>query len=351
MKSLFLILIFLLSGCAGAFNVGPPGTQRQIEIVKTAGGLPSLEKVTFVNTTYFNWQNLSGKVVLVVLLDFNNPQENQSLSALNNWYDTFHKYDFEIVGIHEPKDPRFFSLTDLNKIIRKYDIKYPMVVDNEQLLWAGFGRFKKPFFVLVDGLQNIRGRVPADGDYYDQINTYIINGLQEQGKGPIETVNLEPDISLGYEKGKIGNAQEIHGFVPINYIDNTVVYVPGIVYLNGVWATKANSYIYNGDNINYPQYSDYLGFRFYSANVAILAQNKRVLIKLDDAPIPPSYQGEDVKTDGSGNTYIIMDKKRVYNMVKNLPWSGGAHVLRFYPEPGFEIYRIIFPVGENWKLK
>ncbi len=339
MKKLLLFTLLFFTGCGWAVNVGPPGTQPANPLPKTAGGLPFLSQAIFVNTNAFSWPDLQGKKILIAFFDFNNDDENQLIPSLNNWYRQYNRLNVEIVGIHVPAEREFFSLAKLRKTIAAKRIKFPVIVDSDHLIWAGLSRYE---LVQVDKLGFIEKKYSEPIDPL-QVAADLENQVkQERGIAAI----LEPDILCGAEKGKIGNSADMHAYVPFAFTQAGNIPVAGVIYLNGVWTARQKSYFYEGS-----AGESSIAFRFFSSNVSILAQRGRAKVTLDDRPISPSYQGEDINTDGSGNTYVQVSAKRLYNVVRDLPWPATAYTIKFYPVGEFEIFRILFPVGDNWKLQ
>lgn len=331
--------MLFFAGCISAVDVGPPGTQPVTPLPKTAGGLPVLSQAIFVNTNAFSWSDLQGKKLLIALFDFNDNEENQLIPALNNWYRQYNRRNVEIIGIHVPAEREFFSLAKLRQTIAAKQIKFPVVVDSDQMIWAGLGRYE---LVRVDTLGFIQQK------YTEPIDPLQVAGdLEGQVKQErVASPKLEPDILCGAEKGKIGNSSDMHAYVPFRFAQSGSIPAAGVIYLNGTWTAWPKSYYYEA-----AAGESFIAFRFYSPNVSILAQRGRVKVTLNDQPVSPSYQGEDIITDGAGNTYVQVSAKRLYNVTKDLPWPATAYTMKFYPEGEFEIFRILFPVGENWKLQ
>lgn len=339
MKKLLIISMLLFAGCISAVDVGPPGTQPVTPLPRTAGGLPVLSQVIFVNTNAFSWSDLQGKKIIIALFDFNDNEKNQLIPSLNNWYRQYNRRNLVVVGIHVPAEREFFSLAQLRKTIAAKQIKFPVIVDSDHLLWAGLGRSD---LVLVDSLGFIQQKYTEPIDPL-QVAADLENQVKQER---ITTAILEPDILCGAEKGKIGNSTDMHAYVPFEFVMTGRIPAAGVTYLNGVWTARQNSYFADG-HTGEPS----LSFRFYSPNVSILAQRGRVKVTLNDLPIPPSNQGEDIITNGAGNTYIQVKAKRLYNVVRYLPWPATTYTIKLYPEEEFEIFRILFPVGDNWKLQ
>lgn len=342
-----LLFCFFFVGCATVVDVSPQGVRRVTPLPQASVGLPSLQEEVFVDSTAFDWQDLRGKVVLVAVLDFTRKGEQEILSVLNLWRDGASPVygDFEIIAVHVPADNIFYSLADLRKVMQEYSLgdKIKVIIDPEQRLWSGFGRFKKPFLILVDENGNLHRIYHSLVDYMQ-----VITDLEEMGIH-LPAVGLENKILAGFEKGKIGNASDIFGFVAYEYKDTGIEYVPGVVYLEGVWSNRPKSYYYSQDNEG-----GYIAFRFFSPNVSIIAQNGRIRITLDehDLPIRAPYIGEDIKVNAEYNTFCEVTKKRIYNIVKSIPPTSEGHVMKIYPqEAGFEIFEIRFAPGHGWKMK
>ncbi len=335
----FWVLTFgiWIFGCLSAVSVGPPGTQAVEPLPKTAGGLPVLSRVIFVNTSAFSWADLEGKKILIALFDFNNIEENQLIPSLNNWYSQYNQRKVEVVGIHIPAEREFFSLAKLRKTIAAKQIKFPVVVDSERMIWAGLDRYD---LVRVDSQGFIQEKYAEPIDLL-QVARDLENQVKQER---IAAALLEPDILCGVEKGKIGNSGDGYAYVPFKYIMTGDIPVAGVMYLQGEWTARQSSLYYDGQ-----AGESGIAFRFHSSNVSILAQRGRVKVTLDNQPIPTAYQGEDITTDEQGNTYVQINTKRLYNVTKNLLWPAAAYIMKLYPQGEFEIFRILFPVGDNWK--
>lgn len=332
--AILLSCVFFV-GCAMVIDVGPRGTRRVTPLPQVAVGLPSLQEAVFVDAEPFDWPDLRGKIVLVAVLDFTKKDEQEILSVLNLWRDHANLLygNFEIIGVHVPSDNIFYSLTDLRKVMQEYALEdeIKVIIDPEQLLWSGFGRFEKPFLVLVDEYGNLHRIYHSLVDYMQ-----VITDLAEMGIH-LTDMELENKIPAGFEKGKIGNASDIFGFAAHEYKDTGAEYLPGIVYLEGVWSNRPKSYYYSQDDKG-----GYVAFRFFSSGVSIIAQSGKIRITLDehDLPIQAPYIGEDIK-DAEYNTFCEVTKKRVYNLLKDIPPAVAGHIMKIYPqETGFEIFEI-----------
>src|SRR5512146_1095234 len=57
----------------------------------------------WVNSPPLTWQDLSGKVVLVDFMEYTCINCIRTFPYLRTWYQRYHPYGFEIVGIHTPE--------------------------------------------------------------------------------------------------------------------------------------------------------------------------------------------------------------------------------------------------------
>lgn len=344
-KYTVLLLSIFLIGCVATVEVGPRGTWKNIPVARTSSGLPSLRGTVFVDAEPFDWPELHGKVILLALLDFTEKEEQEVLPVLNLWRNSASvlNSDFEIIGVHVPKSNIFYSLGALREVMKEYSVEYQVIIDQEQLLWAGFGRYKKPFLVLIDETGQVRKVYHSIVDY-----TEVIADLEERGIR-VTAGGFENNILAGFEKGKVGNAEDIFGFVSHEYTDAGGSYIPGVIYLDGFWINRPTSYYYEEQ----PGRSDgYLAFRFYSSNVSIIAQRGKIHITIDGLPVPVGYLDEDAKLDNANNTFSEITKRRIYRIVKDLPPKPEGYLMKIYPQrTGFELFQIRFSVRHGWKQK
>ncbi len=94
--------------------------------------------------------DLKGKVVLVEFWTFSCVNCIRGLPHINKIYEKYSKKGLEIIGIHSPefdheKDPR-----KVKYAIDKYNVKYPVALDNEETNWDNYKTKYWPSYYLIN---------------------------------------------------------------------------------------------------------------------------------------------------------------------------------------------------------
>ncbi len=91
------------------------------------------------------------KVVLVSFWTYSCINCQRTLPYLNSWYEKYKDQGLEIVSIHTPEFAYEQVLKNVEKeVLNTYDIKYPVVLDNDYSTWKAFGNRYWPRKYLVD---------------------------------------------------------------------------------------------------------------------------------------------------------------------------------------------------------
>ena len=67
----------------------------------------------------------------------------------------------------------------------------------------------------------------------------------------------------------------------------------------------------------------------------------KVLVTLDGRPLPAAARGDDVMLDETGRTYFLVDKPRLYNVVRS-PQASTSELKLSANSPDFLLYTFTF---------
>ncbi len=87
------------------------------------------------------------------------------IPQLRGWYERYEKDGFTIVGVHTPE---FFWEKPYGKVVdatKKLAIRYPVVQDNDLVIWKRWGTWAWPTALLIDRKGIVRYRHIGEGDY------------------------------------------------------------------------------------------------------------------------------------------------------------------------------------------
>jgi cytochrome c biogenesis protein CcdA/thiol-disulfide isomerase/thioredoxin len=157
-------------------------------------------------------RSLRGHVVLVDFWTYTCINCIRTLPYLNAWYAEYHRYGFEIVGIHTPEFPFEHSAANVAAAIAQNGIRYPVAQDNEYGTWNAYNNQYWPAEYLIDAQGRIRLADFGEGEYATKERA-IRSLLVEDGAaglgGPADVHALKPSEAevtpesyLGTERGE-----------------------------------------------------------------------------------------------------------------------------------------------------
>lgn len=156
--------------------------------------------------------SLRGHVVLVDFWTYTCINCIRTLPYLNAWYAKYHRYGFEIVGVHTPEFPFEHSAANVAAAVAQNGIHYPVVQDNEYGTWNAYNNQYWPAEYLIDARGRIRLTDFGEGDYAAKERA-IRSLLAEEGAtglgGPTQVHALKPSEAevtpesyIGTERGE-----------------------------------------------------------------------------------------------------------------------------------------------------
>ena len=95
------------------------------------------------------------------------------------WHDKYERVGLAVVGVHSPE---FFWEKPYDKVVeatRKLGVRYPVVQDNDFVIWRRYSVRAWPTLVLVDKRGVVRYRHIGEGDYED--TEAVIQRLLREG--------------------------------------------------------------------------------------------------------------------------------------------------------------------------
>ncbi len=128
-----------------AFTMANPTEKnypRYRDIIKPSG---------YVNTPPLTLTSLVGKkVIMVDFMTYSCINCIRTFPYLNAWYDTYKDQGLEIVGIHTPEFAFEKKIENVREELKKYGIKFPVVLDNDYGTWNAYGNNYWPRKYLID---------------------------------------------------------------------------------------------------------------------------------------------------------------------------------------------------------
>jgi thiol-disulfide isomerase/thioredoxin len=302
----------------------------------------------FVNVDNITIGSLIGKdVILVDFWTYSCINCERTIPYLNMWYAEYHDEGLEIIGVHTPEFQFEHDINNVRQAVQKFDIRYPVVMDNNYATWDSYGNQYWPEDYLIDIDGFIVDRHIGEGDY-DTTEMEIQSLLRERAEAiglnvTITNTTAVPVNAISINFSEVGSPETYFGAARNQYLGNgrqsatgpQTLALPGVVqpntlYLSGTW-NFAYEYAENTGNAG-------IVFQYNAKNVYFVASADNataVEVMLDGRPI----------TDGAGsdvtNSTVTVQADQLYTLVQGGDY--GVHTLELdIPEPGLRAYTFTF---------
>lgn len=146
---------------------------------------PEFSQATgFMNANSTKLADFKGKVVLIHFWTYTCINCIHTIPFLNEWYQKYADNGFVIVGIHTPEFEFEKNIDNVKKAINEFEIKYPVIQDNNYEIWNAYGNKYWPRDYLIDKEGYIRYNHIGEGGY-------------NQTENMIQSLIQEPQTNLG----------------------------------------------------------------------------------------------------------------------------------------------------------
>ncbi len=300
-----------------------------------------------------------GDVLLIEFWDYTCAYCERALPYIKEWYSRYHSMGLTVVGVHTPKFPFGRDPKNVDDAIRGNSIEYPVVMDNDALIWGKYAIQAWPTMVLVDRDGVIRYQNIGDSDYLttERLIQKLLHerGVEEELPMLMEPLRVEDrpgmrgfrtgsELFSGYQRGSLGN---VEGYVPeavVTYGDPRI-YFSGRFYAAGQWMNGRNSLQLSDDtDTGGVIILRYEGTEVDAVLKAEAEQDVEVTVTQDDKYLTDRNKGNDIVLGSDGRSFLVIDAPRLYHVVKNLDY--GEHVLRFtMSSNSFAMYSLTFIPG------
>ena len=320
---------------------------------------PELFGNHWLNSEPLTMRELRGSVVLVEFWDYANTASARTLPYLCEWYSRYRDFDLRVIGVHTPQFKFGRNPENVEAAIRKAHIDFPVVTDNDGIIWTAYSSRMWPTRFLVDRDGFLRYSHQGEGAY-EQFERGIQTLLIEAGYRGVFPDLLPPireadaagaichratsEIQLGYLRGTLGNT-EGHG------PESTVLYsdagfrLPGRLYLDGKWFNEREGVRYDGE----PGESGRASVLYEAVEVDSIMSIEgggpaKVFALQDKQALTKENAGLDILFEEDGRSYVLVDSPRRFNVVVNREF--GLHELELsLREPGVEVFAMSFVTG------
>ncbi len=299
---------------------------------------------------------LRGYPILIEFWDYTNQACLNSQPYIQEWHRRYNELGLVTIGVHTPEFPFARDPINVREAIDKLGIRYPVVMDNEYIIWGAFRNQTWPSKYLVDKDGFIRYIHSGEGSYqnfehciqsliaeigYRDMFPIVMDPLREMDRAGAICYKATPTILTGYQRGTIGN---VEGFSPesTTRFTDPGIYLEGRLYLQGSWLNDRN--FLKLDEIEANEGYFVLLYQAKEVSAVIKPEGEKkfqVFVHQDDKYLTAEEKGDDVRIDEEGRSYFLVDSARLYSVVKNKEF--GEHKLKFSTRSnGFALYSISF---------
>jgi cytochrome c biogenesis protein CcdA/thiol-disulfide isomerase/thioredoxin len=192
------------------------------------------------------------KVVLLDIWTYSCINCQRTLPYVHEWYEKYKDQGLEIISLHTPE----FSFEKVQKnvedAVKRFDIRYPVVLDNEYATWNAYGNryWPRKYLIDLDGYI-VYDHIGEGG--YEETEQAIQKALAERNErlGMKEEVSDTPIASvpkISFEPSRVSSPEVYFGAARNSYLGNGSKNVSGIqdlklpsellsnmLYLEGKW--------------------------------------------------------------------------------------------------------------------
>ncbi len=275
----------------------------------------------WINTAPLTDADLADRVVLVDFWTFTCINWLRTEPYVRAWSNAYQDDGLLVVGVHTPEFGFEHDVPSIRRAVERFDIDYPVAVDNGYRVWTDFSNHYWPALYFIDRKRMIVDHHFGEGRY--EKSERVIQQLlgidrplvQVQGEG-IEaeadwaTLNT-PETYLGSERGRRS----------------------GDWSLTGMWSDA-------GESIVLDEAGGSIRFTFHARDVHLVMrpgpQPIPFLVTLDGAA-PAAAHGGDIDAEGNG----VLDEGRLWQLIRQPGEVSERTVEITFADPAVSAYSFI----------
>ena len=329
----------------------------QLPELPVIGTAPEFAGITaWLNSEVLTMDELRGRPVLIDFWTFGCINCVRTLPHVRAWHDAYAPHGLVIVGVHTPEFRHEYEEANVRESLPSRGVIWPVAMDNGYKTWRAYNNRFWPHKFLIDQEGQIRYHHIGEGAYQETekaIRALLAEGGTELSHIPLSSASIPhkvtPSPSTGPRSLFAGS-----GFAFGSYLGNPVgtpedgarVFTDNVehnaerLYLDGRWDWVPNAAL----ALPQAEQTARVSVPFHAQNVSASFgasgdRPVRVVVTVDGKPIPTDRQGGDVQTGPDGQTHLLVDQFRLYDILRNGAESVGE--LQFtIAEPGLAIYAV-----------
>ncbi|MDE2903629.1 MAG: redoxin domain-containing protein [Chloroflexota bacterium] len=313
----------------------------QLPELPVIGTAPEFAGITaWLNSEVLTMDELRGRPVLIDFWTFGCINCIRTLPHVRAWHDAYAPHGLVIVGVHTPEFNHEYEEANVRESLPSRGVIWPVAMDNGYKTWRAYKNRFWPHKFLIDQEGQIRYHHIGEGAYQETekaIRALLAEGGTELSHIPLSSAAIPhkttPSPSIGPRSLFAGS-----GFAFGSYLGNPTgtpddgarVFTDNVahdaerLYLDGRWDWVANAALAQPQadetaRVSVPFHAQAVSVSFgVSGNESV-----RVNVTVDGEPIPADRRGGDVLTGPDGQTHLLVDQFRLYDILRNAGESVG----------------------------
>ncbi|MGD1045393.1 MAG: redoxin domain-containing protein [Bacteroidota bacterium] len=317
---------------------------------------PELYGSFWLNSKPISLRDHSGEVVLVDFWDYTCVNCIRTLPYIQEWQKKYKAFGLTIVGVHTPEFEFAASPERVQKAIEKFKITYPVMLDNEAIIWNVYSIRYWPTRCLIDRDGYIRFVQHGEGGYveFERALQQLLSEAGSHGELPALTVPFREEdhagavcfrptseLYLGYLRGALGNTEGYNPESTLEYTDPGI-YLPERIYATGKWMNERQCLRFDGSGGE--DGAILLPYQAREVNAVMGSRDGsicEVAVQQNSQPLREEISGEDIIQFPKQLSSFFVDTPRMYMIVRNKEF--GSHLLKLTTSnPNLEIYSFSF---------
>ncbi len=135
----------------------------------------------FINTDGTSLANARGKVILLEFWTYSCYNCQNAQPYINSFYEKYADHGLQVIGIHKPEFEFEKDYASVAEAVKQANIKYPVVLDNNDATWNAYNQSYWPTWYLIDADGFIRYKHIGEGAY-DETGKKIQELLAERDR-------------------------------------------------------------------------------------------------------------------------------------------------------------------------
>ena len=291
--------------------------------------------------------DLRGKVVLVDFWTYSCINCIRTLPFITEWDRKYRDKGLVIIGVHTPEFNFEKSPDNVLAAIDKYNIEYPVALDNDYQTWRAYRNNFWPAKYFIDHHGNIVWQHFGEGAYAES-EQVIQQLLRDAGllDSEMPTTALESEVDFQ----SIGTPEIYFGYGRISHFGQQATMRPDrVVHFTEPQTIASNTFYLVGDWNIQAEHAELVNgpgkiiirYKAKQANIVLTAdQPTHAEVRLDGGFLDETNRGQNVVlTDGVSTVNVQQDD--LYNFTATS--DAGEHVLEVsFPVPGVWAFAFTF---------